>query len=145
MSNSTSLGGIARAKHLSPQRRSHIARQAANARWQRRTKGILSIDQIADMVREAIIVHRGSIHGISAFLFGSYSRGEARPQSDLDILIVVQNPSPDMFRDTWAIREHMTDQKSIDLIVVDEEEFSLGKIIPGTVLYDVAQEGVRLV
>lgn len=39
----------------------------------------------------------------------------------------------------------MTDQKSIDLIVVDEEEFSLGKIIPGTVLYDVAQEGVRLV
>jgi predicted nucleotidyltransferase len=143
--NRAQLGGRARAQKLSANRRTTIARQAAQARWQRRQAGIMPIGEIRIMVREALIAHRGSVDGVSAFLFGSYARGEAKPDSDLDIMIVEKAPPADLFHETWSIRRLLTGQKSIDLIVLDEQTFNRRKNDNGTVQHDVAQEGVRLV
>jgi len=97
------------------------------------------------MVRKALMTHLGSTDGVSAYLFGSYARGEAQPDSDLDIMIVEKDLPADSVLETWFIRELMTDQKSIDLLVLDERTFDRGKTVIGTVQNDVAREGVRLV
>jgi predicted nucleotidyltransferase len=139
------LGGIARSRSLSPGQRSRIARHAARSRWQRRQAGILTIAEIRSMVRDALMAHLGSIKNVSAFLFGSYARGEARPDSDLDIMVVEKNIITDEFHEVWAIRMLLTDQKSIDLLVLDKRTFDRGKVVSGTVQNDVVREGVRLV
>jgi predicted nucleotidyltransferase len=101
--------------------------------------------EIRTMVRKALIAHRGSTEGVAAYLFGSYARGEARPDSDLDILIVEKVKPVDSRREAWAIRELLTDQKSIDLLVFDEVTFERRKNEPDTIMHDVIREGVRLV
>ena len=105
----------------------------------------MTFAEIRTMVRDALVTHLGSTDGVSAFLFGSYARNEARPDSDLDIMVVEKNLHTDIFHETWAIRELLTDQKSIDLLVLDERTFEHGKDRIGTVQNDVVREGVRLV
>ena len=105
----------------------------------------MSISEIRSMVRAALVAHLGSTDDVSAFLFGSYARGEARPDSDLDIMVVEKTLRTDEFHESWAIRELLTDQKSIDLLVLDERTFEHGKDRIGTVQNDVVREGVRLV
>lgn len=141
----TSRGGIARAKKLSPSRRSSIARQAARARWKRRQDGILSVSQIRGMVERAIIDRLGTLDGTSAFLFGSYARGLARPDSDIDLMIVEKHVPDDWAHETTVLRDRMTFDKEIDLIVMDEHDFNYWKDQGGTVQHEVAQKGIRLV
>lgn len=105
----------------------------------------MTLAEIRTMVRTALLTHFGSTDGVSAFLFGSYARGEARPDSDLDILVVEKTRPIDAHHEIWAIRELLTDQKSIDLLVLDKQTFDRRKNDPGTILNDVAREGVRLV
>ena len=45
---------------------------------------VLSIDEITDIVRLLLKKY----HAEYALLFGSYARGEATPESDIDIIIV---------------------------------------------------------
>lgn len=105
----------------------------------------MTIGQIEEMVRSALLAHRGTLEGVEAFLFGSYARGEAKPDSDLDILVVEEVAPRDVVHETWAIREHLTDQKCIDLLVVGKRSFEGGKTVRGSVFNDVVKEGVRLV
>lgn len=141
----TSRGGIARAKSLSPSRRSSIARQAARAKWEKQRSGIMSVSQIRGMVRKAIIDHLGSTDDAAAFLFGSYAQGQARPDSDIDLMIVEKHVPENWAHETTALREHMTFDKEIDLIVMDEHDFSYWKDQRGTVQHEVAQKGIQLV
>lgn len=65
----------------------------------------------------------------SAFLFGSYARGEAAPQSDIDVLI---EGGPN-FRpsDVFSIAEELFRSlgKNVDV-------YEMGEINPGTHFYD---------
>jgi predicted nucleotidyltransferase len=97
------------------------------------------------MVRRALMEHLGSTDDAAAFLFGSYAQGQARPDSDIDLMIVEKHVPENWAHETTALREHMTFDKEIDLIVMDEHDFSYWKDQGGTVQHEVAEKGIRLV
>ena len=75
------------------------------------------------------------------FLFGSYARGDAREQSDLDFLVVereVKNRRKEMVRLHDAIRSmHIP----VDILVVSEASFTEWADVPGTVIHKAKTEG----
>ena len=81
----------------------------------------------------------------SAYLFGSYARGQARPKSDVDIMVVEKNLPHPRLREIYLLRARLKIDKDVDLLVVDEENFNAWKNSPGTVQHEVYREGVRLV
>ena len=133
------MGGLARARSLSPNERSRIARRAAKARWADRDRGILPISFIRNVVRKAL-----GDSGAKAYLFGSYARGEATPRSDIDILVVERRMPENWLEEVESLREGMGFRKNVDLIVLDEASFREWKDAYGTVQHEVAMEGVRL-
>lgn len=134
------LGGLARSRALAPEERSRIARRAARARWARTRAGVLRIPEIRALVRQAL----GSLEA-TAFLFGSYARGEATPASDVDIMVIQKKPVENWLAETAALRKRMRFAKSLDLVVDDEASFARWKRERGTIQHEVAREGIRLV
>lgn len=134
------LGGIARSRALAPKARSRIARAAARARWARRKAGVLQISEIRTLVKKAL----GDLDA-KAFLFGSYARGEATPDSDIDLMVIKKAPVENWLTETAALRRRMRFGKSLDLVVEDESSFARWKREYGTIQYEVAREGIRLV
>ena len=94
------MGGLARARSLSPNERSRIARRAAKARWADRDRGILPISFIRNVVRKAL-----GDSGAKAYLFGSYARGEATPRSDIDILVVERRMPENWLEEVESLRD----------------------------------------
>lgn len=68
-----------------------------------RTYAVMTIDaQILDVVQEYLrAVNRAGIHAVHGVVFGSYARGEARPESDIGLLVVA--PEFDAGRDRSLI------------------------------------------
>ena len=140
MSESSRLGGIARSKSLSPEARSHIARKAALTRWSKGNREILSRGEIRRQVARMLEDREAQ-----AFLFGSYARGQARPKSDVDIMVVEKTLRYPRLREIYLLRARLKIDKDVDLLVIDEENFNTWKNSPGTVQNEVYREGVRLV
>jgi predicted nucleotidyltransferase len=134
------LGGLARARALAPKERSRIATRAAKARWARHKAGVLRIAEIRALVKKAL----GTLDA-KAFLFGSYARGKATPDSDIDIMVIKKAPVENWLTETAALRRLMRFGKSLDLVVEDEPSFARWKREYGTIQYEVAREGIRLV
>lgn len=132
----TSKGGIARARKLDAARRSSIARRAARARW---NSGLVRVPEIRRQVARALAGRQAS-----AYLFGSYARREATPESDVDLMVVLRTPGADWFSETAAIRELLDFGKPVDLVVVDSAAYSEWRKIKGSVQYEVARTGVKL-
>lgn len=87
---------------LAPKERARIARRAAKARWARHKAGVLEIPKIRALVKEAL----GNLEA-KAFLFGSYARGEATPDSDIDILVIKRKPVANWLKETAELRRLM--------------------------------------
>ena len=74
-------------------------------------------------------------------LFGSQARGEASDDSDVDVMVVEENPSDrlaEMVRLNRALRSLSI---AVDLLVVSEEKFSYWRDTPGNVYFEAATEG----
>jgi predicted nucleotidyltransferase len=138
--NAAQLGGMARARSLSKGRRAEIAREAARSRWSRRDSGILDLSEIRRQVAR-MLADRDAV----AYLFGSYARGEARENSDVDLLVVEKKLDKPRIHETYLLRSRLTWPKDVDLMVVDAENFEKWRTSPGTVQNEVDREGVRLV
>jgi predicted nucleotidyltransferase len=132
-------GGLARARALSAERRSEIARTAARARWR---GGILSFSEIQRQVADSL---RG--RKVEAYLFGSYSRGQATPLSDVDIMVLFKDPGEraDLVTEAGRLRHSLDFGRPVDLLVEDIDFFDEWKTVEGTVQNTVLREGVRLV
>ena len=75
------------------------------------------------------------------YLFGSYARGDAREQSDLDFLVIekiVRNRRKEMVRLHDAIRPMRI---PVDILVVSESTFNEWVNVPGTVIHQAVIEG----
>jgi len=105
-------------------------------------KSILSRSEIKRQV-ETVLQDRGAV----AYLFGSYARGEATPRSDVDLLVILESPPPgvDYRREAADLRRKISIDKSVDLVVMDQSTYDDWKDEFGSVQYEVAREGVRLV
>lgn len=74
-------------------------------------------------------------------LFGSHARGEAEPDSDIDLLVVTdrfQSRRGEMVRLRRAVRQF---RLPIDVVVVSSDEVTRFGDTPGHVLYPALREG----
>lgn len=75
------------------------------------------------------------------YLFGSYARGDARKQSDLDFLVVergLRSRRKEMVRLHDAIRSMRI---PVDILVTSESTFNEWADVPGTVMHRAKTEG----
>ncbi|HUU31949.1 MAG TPA: nucleotidyltransferase domain-containing protein [Phycisphaerae bacterium] len=79
--------------------------------------------------------------GSKAILFGSYARGEPKPDSDLDV-VVVEPQVKDRFAEMVRLREVLRSfQMAVDVLVVSAKVFEEWRDTPNTVIYEAAREG----
>ena len=95
---------------------------------------VLSMDEIADIVRALLEKYSAEY----ALLFGSYARGEATPESDIDIMIV--GGEKFIPRNIFALAEDLREISGRNADV-----FEIREVNSGTPLYEtVMKEGIRI-
>jgi predicted nucleotidyltransferase len=93
-----------------------------------------TIDKAAHLLLEAA-------PGARVILFGSHARRDASPDSDVDFLVVeptVTSRHQEMVRLRDVLRPFRI---PVDVLVVSEETFRYWCETPGTLYYEIAQEG----
>lgn len=74
-------------------------------------------------------------------LFGSYGRGEAREESDVDLL-VVETAVKDRVAEMTRLNRVLSPLRiSVDLLVVSQEMFDYWASTPGNVYFQAIREG----
>lgn len=96
--------------------------------------GTLALDEIKSVVKELLKRYYAEY----ALLFGSYARGEATPESDIDIVIIGgKNFVP---RNIFALAEDLREMTGRDADV-----FEIREVNTGTPFYEsVMREGIRI-
>ena len=94
---------------------------------------------VVDKAGEALVLAAGD--SAKVILFGSHARGEARPDSDVDFLVI--EPSVDNRHKEWLrLRRALGDiQIPVDLVVLDERLASRRAKVPGTTVYHALRDG----
>ncbi|OGQ95069.1 MAG: nucleotidyltransferase [Deltaproteobacteria bacterium RIFOXYD12_FULL_57_12] len=88
------------------------------------------VQRIAGMRRE--LSERFSVTRIG--VFGSFARGEAHPDSDVDILVELAEPTYDNYMDLKFPLEEVL-ERPVDLVMADAVKPRLKPIIAQEVLY----------
>ena len=102
--------------------------------------GVIDIEEIQGEISTAA----GKLHAREAWLFGSYARGEASEDSDVDILFVVDDRSSHM-KLIRSARKAMRDwHVAKDILVYRYDEFQDWQKVVGSLCYRVKEEGVQL-
>jgi predicted nucleotidyltransferase len=92
------------------------------------------IDQVIERVLRAVKPRR-------VILFGSYARGDASPDSDLDLMVILPG-EPDKFTESVRLRRAIGSiGAGVDVLVFSEEEAERRGQVPGTVIYWANREG----
>jgi len=101
-------------------------------------KATLNVDrEIERMVRRIVRQFRPE----RVILFGSRARGDARPDSDVDLLVVMPVEGP-KHRKQVEIRVALHGIRvPKDIIVTTPEDFEWRRDVPGTIEYPAANEG----
>ena len=74
-------------------------------------------------------------------LFGSYARGTAKEDSDIDLLIVL-NKTKNKINDAVRLNRLLSPLRlSVDLVVVDSETYNYWSDTPGNVYYEAHSSG----
>jgi len=74
-------------------------------------------------------------------LFGSHARGDATPDSDVDLLVIMR--SVESHRQLRIAMRRAVNGLGVskDILVLSTDEFETKRSIPGTIAYPAAQEG----
>ncbi len=79
------------------------------------------------------------------WLFGSRARGDHKPESDFDLLIILPRLNGTRREHAVALRRLLADIPAPkDLLVVSADEFAAKRDIWGTIPYEAARHGKRL-
>ncbi len=93
--------------------------------------------KIEEMVRRIV----EAFHPEKVILFGSYARGKAGPDSDVDLLVVLRGISSKM-EERIKIRMVLRGMGlAKDVVVATPEEFESQKNLVGTIIYPAVHEG----
>ncbi len=98
-----------------------------------------------DQINEAVAILVREARPAKIILFGSYARGDAGSESDLDLLVVeheVRHPYAEMAR----LRRSLSPLRiPVDVLVTDEDRLMSSWVdFPGSYLYDALREGITL-
>jgi len=94
-----------------------------------------TIDEAANLLL------RAAPAGSRVILFGSYARGGADPESDVDFL-VVEPEVEDRFGEMVRLRRALDPvDMAVDVLVVSRRVFDEWRDMPNTVGYEAAREG----
>jgi predicted nucleotidyltransferase len=77
-------------------------------------------------------------------LFGSYARGSATPNSDLDLLVVVESDLPRPARSVWVRRAFQWIPTAMDVLVYSPAEIRKWREAPASLVAAVERDGVVL-
>lgn len=82
----------------------------------------------------------------AVYVFGSYANGTARPESDIDLLVVCTGNPGDLFELTYEIRRYLHERidLAIDVLVTTTEQFKQRQDQPWTVEHVAHSEGVAV-
>jgi predicted nucleotidyltransferase len=98
-------------------------------------------ENVPSRIDEAIQRIVDQFHPVKIILFGSYARGPAGPDSDVDLLVVM-DVKDSKRRQAVEIDLALSDRTfPLDLIVVTPEEFEKHRDVVGHILYPVVREG----
>ena len=94
-------------------------------------------ERIEEMVRRIV----SQFNAEKVILFGSHARGEAGPDSDVDLLVVMQPRGSKRERvvEAYGLLAGIGVPK--DVVIVTPEEFDLYRDAPGTVIRTARREG----
>lgn len=97
------------------------------------------IQRIVDLVVE-------TVHPLRVVLFGSAARGESRPGSDLDLMVVVAEGVDELrtAQDLYVEMARRRESVGVDLIVATQSRFELRRETFASVFHDVARDGREL-
>lgn len=105
--------------------------------WDGRTLAQWLPDVIADIVE--------AFNPVRVILFGSLARGEARKDSDIDLLIVLRHVAPqEKGRLMGQVRAAIRAPVPIDVFVTDPVEIARRGHLKGSILYPALHEGAVL-
>lgn len=94
-------------------------------------------EQLRDLVARIVM----AVHPLRVILFGSAARGEAGPESDVDVLIVMPdgahwlNTAQTVYRNLTGIRV------AVDIVVATETDMSDYKDSPGLIYREALKDG----
>ncbi len=98
---------------------------------------MISGEQIQQAVERLVAAANPS----KVILFGSYARGDATEDSDLDLMVIEQEVV-NQFDEMVRLRNVMGDMPvGVDLLVYSDKEASRRSQVPGTLLYWAFKEG----
>lgn len=96
-----------------------------------------SISGLLDLIKK-------SVHPTEVWLFGSRARGEAKPTSDWDLLVVVPDGDPAAQDPMAGWQLHKKAQVPADIVVCPATEFAEGRETVCTLAYEATHFGVPL-
>ena len=98
------------------------------------------IDELT--IRSAInLLLKAAPRGSLVILFGSHARGQARPDSDLDFLVVEPKPQSEP-NEAVRLRKALGGlPAAVDILVASKETFLYWMETPNTIYYRAAKEG----
>jgi predicted nucleotidyltransferase len=93
-------------------------------------------------IRNAInLLLRAAPRDSRVILFGSYARGQARPDSDLDFLVIEPQPQSELDESVRLRKALLGLPVAVDILVASEDTFLYWADTPNTVYYRAAKEG----
>lgn len=132
---------IAPGRRVLPEERAAIAARVAAARRAAAAgEGKLPVD-LAELMRRILFFY----DPVQVWLFGSRARGDARPTSDWDLLVVVDDAASDAALDLdvgWRLQRGCG--VYADVVACRVSEFESDVSVPNTLAFDVGREGVLL-
>ena len=87
------------------------------------------------------LLNAASSHPARVILFGSYARGQAREDSDLDFLVVEPKVRAHRAETVRLLRALLDLDLPVDVLVASEEELRVWSGIPGTVFHEAVTAG----